>query len=157
MAKRNANKPKVSAEVLGTLPAESGKQAAVNAAVAEAGGVHQPTAKQMEKARKQEHAYWSGMITRKEAFDLVKGATAQQDEKLRMLYITTNTLLSLVKDLGLATDEKLNELSLPFVELMYGRPPEPEAQKEKEEDTAEATAEVVEGGVPIDADNSTEA
>ena len=89
--------------------------------------------------------------------NLVRGATAQQDEKLRMLYITTNTLLSLIKDLGLATDEKLNELSLPFVELMYGKAPEPEAQKEKEEDTAESTAEVAEGGVPIDADNSTEA
>ena len=156
MAKRNANKPRVSAKVLsgGALEAATmGKQAAVNAAVAQAGDVHQPTTKQLEKARRQEQAYWKGMITREEAMNLVKGATAQQDEKLRMLYITNNTLIALIKDLGLATDEKLNELSKPFVELMYGKP----ETEQKEEGTADATAEVAEGGVVLEqADNGTE-
>ncbi|MMZ43644.1 hypothetical protein D1872_52090 [compost metagenome] len=76
--------------------------------------------KQAEKKRKQEENYWNGMISRKEAFQLVKGATAQQDEKLRTLYIVTNTLLALVKDLGLADQSKLDDLSRRFVEQMYG-------------------------------------
>jgi len=135
MAKRNAHKPKVTAT-----------QANVNNVVAQAGDINQgPTPKQMEKARKQEQAYWNGMITRREALDLVKGATAQQDEKLRMLYITTNTLLALIKDLGLATDDKINELSKPFIEMMYGPAPE----------TSEPQEEAVQ--VDTTADGSTEA
>lgn len=119
MAKRNAHKPKVTAT-----------QVDVNKAVAEAGDVKYLTAKQAEKQRKQEQAYWNSMITRKEARDLVAGAVSQYEDKLRLMFIATNSLIALVKDLGLCTDEKFNELSKPFVEAMYG--PAPETPEEQE-------------------------
>ena len=115
----------------------------VSEAVAEAGQIKQPTAKQLEKQKKQEKAYWGGMITRQEALDLARGIAKQQDEKLRMLYISVNTLIAMVKAKGYATEDEINEFSKPFVELIYGKAPE---EKEKEEATAEGTEAVVSGG-----------
>ena len=101
----------------------------------------EPTPKQLEKQRKKEAAYWNSMITRKEAFDLVTGKAAQQDEKLRMLYVTVNTLLALIQDLGMATPEKLDALAKPFVENMYGPIPEiKEDENEQSADQAEQTS-----------------
>lgn len=85
--------------------------------------------KRAEKQRKKEESYWRSMISRKEAFELVSGTAAQQDEKMRMLYVTVNTLLALVKDLGLADQNKLDALAKPFVELMYG----PETERDLDE------------------------
>lgn len=117
-------------------------QKRVNDAVAEAGSVKTLTPKQAEKQRKQEAAYWKGMISREEARSLVLAATEQQNEKLRMLYITTNTVLAIIKEKGLATEDEINQASLPFIELMYGKKPEPQNKKEEgaDGDVQEASA-----------------
>lgn len=106
--------------------------------LAKEAGIQQSTLtpKQLEKKRKQEEAYWNKMISRREAFDLMQGMVASQNDKLRRLYIVTNTLLSVIKETGLATQDQLDEYAKPFIELMYG--PDTEEKKEKDEVQGEA-------------------
>lgn len=109
----------------------------VNEAVAKAGNIKQPSKKQLEKAAKQEKDYWNGMITRQEAKDLVVGLLAQEQEKLRMMYISVTTTLEALKQKGIVTDDELAEISKPIIEALYG--PATTGEKEKEEATPQST------------------
>lgn len=118
-------------------------QANVNEAVAEAGNIPVKTQKQIDKEKKAEANYWKSMITREEARTLVIEAMGQMDEKFRMLYVTTSTLMNFVLQKGLATKEELDAISRPLVQAMYGLPDAPEP---KEEEPTHAMDEVASSG-----------
>jgi hypothetical protein len=76
--------------------------------------------RRMVKEQEKERQYWNSMIKRSEARDLVLAATRNSDEKMRLLYVSTNTMLAALKDKGILTEEEFNTYAKPFMEQMYG-------------------------------------
>lgn len=102
---------------------------AVADAVAEAGDIPQKTAKQQERERKQEERYWNSMISRSEARDIVIAMQQQQDEKLRMLFVSVSSIIQVLKDKNVCTQEELDAFAKPVIQSLYGiqdKPPEEE-------------------------------
>lgn len=95
-------------------------QQAVNDAVTKAGDLPQKSKKQIDKEADEEKRYWNTMISREECRTMILSATQHMDEKLRMLFISTSTLMNFVIQRGLATTEELDVISRPIVQQMYG-------------------------------------
>ena len=94
--------------------------------------------RRMVKEQEKERQYWNSMIKRSEARDLVLAATRNSDEKMRLLYVSTNTMLAALKDKGILTEEEFNTYAKPFMEQMYGVSPDSvkeEAPKEEAKPT----------------------
>jgi tRNA(Glu) U13 pseudouridine synthase TruD len=97
------------------------KQVSVNEAVTKAGDLPpQKSKKQVDKEAEQEKRYWNGMISRGEVQDMINRATSQIDDRLRMLFISTSTMMNFLLQRGLATTEELDAISKPIVMQLYG-------------------------------------
>jgi hypothetical protein len=114
----------------------------VNEVVKEAGGIDNPnpplSKKQQEKQEKEAKRYWSTMISRKEAYEMVQTALQETDQRMQMLFVQNRTLIELIEKKGIATLDEINELSKSVIESIFGTPPVDgqEEQKEKEEETS---------------------
>ncbi|MNC60006.1 hypothetical protein D3C75_1098550 [compost metagenome] len=103
--------------------------------------VSKETTKKWEKEQKREQRYLNTMISRREAMELVQGAMTQADERMRMLFISVNAIMSGLKDKGLITEQELNEYSRPFISQMYGLSEEEIDKMEQERKAQQETFE----------------
>ena len=104
----------------------------VNEVVKEAGDMPKLTAKQQEKLKAKTEKAWNTMITRREAYEMMQKAIAPTEERMQMLFIQNRTLLELIVNKGIATEEDINELSKTVIESIFGTPPTDEKEKEEE-------------------------
>jgi len=103
----------------------------------------QPTKKQQEKEQKQLQAYWNSMITRRQAYQMVQEAVAsmgQMSQQLQLLMIQNRTLLEMLSEKGIATEEEINEHSKKVMESIFGPMPEDLLKAEQEVATGDADA-----------------
>ena len=124
-------------------------QQAVNDAVTEAGNLPVKTQKQLDKEAKQEKLYWNSMITREEARTMVLSALGEIEDKVRMMFVSTSTIMNALLQKGLVTAEELDEISKPIVQALYGMTPQAEAEPTKEDGTGALEAEVQTGKTSV--------
>ena len=84
-------------------------------------------AKKQEKEDKKAKEFWNGMITRREAYEMVQDTFHQTQQQLQLLMIQNRTLLEMLGEKGVATEEEINEHSKKVMESIFGPMPEPEA------------------------------
>lgn len=102
--------------------------------------------KQQEKEQKRIDNYWNAMITRKQAYQMVQEVVAnmgQMSQQLQLLMIQNRTLLEMLSEKGIATEEEINEHSKKVMESIFGPMPEEllGADAESEVATGDADAE----------------
>lgn len=77
-------------------------------------------AKQQEKEEKKAKEFWNGMITRKEAYEMVQDTYAQMQQQLQLLMIQNRTLLEMFTKKGIATEQEINDHSKEVMESIFG-------------------------------------
>jgi len=94
----------------------------VNKVVAEAGDIPNPvlTEKQKAKAERDAKNYWNGMITRKEAREKIQEAVDPFRQQAQMLMVQNLSLLGILSEKGIATEEEINNYSIKVMEDIYG-------------------------------------
>lgn len=86
-------------------------------------------AKEEAKAKK----YWNTMVSRKEAYEMVNGATNALSQQLQLLMIQNRTLLEILGKKGIATEEEINEHSKEVIESIFGVPEDGKGEGTSEE------------------------
>lgn len=113
----------------------------LNAKIAEAGDVKQPTAKQIEKAKKDQERHWNTMISRKEASQMVENAINETRQHVQLLYVQVQSMFEALTDKGHVTVDEMEEYSKKVFDKIFGQPPvqeNPEQPQPTEEVSANA-------------------
>jgi len=107
----------------------------VNKVVAEAGDIPNPVLTDKQKAKQERDAknYWNGMITRREAHEKIQEAIDPFRQQAQMLMVQNLSLLGILSEKGIATEEEINNYSIGVMKEIYGPMDTEEEAKTDEE------------------------